>query len=110
MVSIINNITTFLPEIVLTNYDLASEFNVSEEYIFKSVGIKTRHISDHNELASDLGIKAVKNLLHEKEVNKEDIDFLIFCSTCFDYSAPATSCILQDRLELKKTTACIDLP
>jgi len=108
--SLINNISVFLPETILTNCDLALEFNVFEEQIFKSVGIKTRYISGVDELASDLGIKAVENLLNEKKINKEDVDFLIFCSTCFDYSAPATSCILQDKLGLKKSTACMDLP
>ena len=110
MASLIKNITIFLPETVLTNRDLAIEFNVSEDHIFKSVGIKTRHISGPDELASEMGIKAVENLFNEGEINKQDIDFLIFCSTCFDYSAPTTSCILQDRLGLSKQIACLDLP
>ncbi len=106
----LNNIATYLPKTVVTNNDLAKEFNVSSDQIFKTVGISNRHVSELDELASDMGIKAVDELLLKNNIDKSKVDFLIFCSTCFDYSAPSTSCILQDKIGLSKSTACIDLP
>jgi len=108
--SLLNNIVTYLPKKNLTNEDLARVFNVQPEQIFKTVGVNQRHISGEDELASDMGIQAAQRLLKESDISKNDIDFLIFCSTCFDYSAPSTSCIMQDKIGLSKSTACIDLP
>lgn len=89
---------------------LAKEFNVSEKEILKRTGIETRYIAAENETASDLAFRAAKKLLDQNPEYKTKIDYLIFCSDCFDYIAPATSCILQHRLELPQSTACIDLP
>jgi 3-oxoacyl-[acyl-carrier-protein] synthase-3 len=107
---IIDKIRIHLPERVLSNTILAAEFNISEEEILKRTGIETRYLAAENETASDLAFVAAKKLLASDPHLSSKIDFLIFCSDCFDYVAPATSCILQDRLKLPQTTACIDLP
>lgn len=107
---IIDKIRIHLPEKVLSNTTLSSEFNISEEEILKRTGIETRYLAAENETASDLAFIAAKKLLASDPNLSAKIDFLIFCSDCFDYVAPATSCILQDRLKLPQTTACIDLP
>jgi len=104
----IDKISIHLPEQVLTNEMLAKEFKTEAADIFKRTGIETRYLSAKNETASDLAFAAAKKLLAENTGKK--IDFLIFCSDCFDYIAPATSCILQDRLSLSQNTGCIDLP
>jgi len=110
MALIIDKIRIHLPEKVLSNTTLASEFNISEEEIVKRTGIEKRYLAAENETASDLAFVAAKKLLTEEPGLSAKIDFLIFCSDCFDYVAPATSCILQNRLQLPQTTACIDLP
>ncbi len=109
MSTLLHNISTYLPETVLTNEALGIEFNVPADQIFKSVGIKKRHISKEGELASDIGIQAVEHLLKARNLEKKDIDFLLFCSVCFDYAAPATSCVLQDKIGLTKHIGCLDL-
>jgi 3-oxoacyl-[acyl-carrier-protein] synthase III len=106
----IDEIQIHLPDQTLSNEMLATEFNVSTAEILKKTGIETRYLSAKDETASDLAFKAGKKILDAQPQLKEQIDFLIFCSDCFDYIAPATSCILQDRLGLSKKTACIDLP
>ena len=106
----IDKISIHLPELVLSNQMLAKEFNVSEKEILKRTGIESRYISGKNETASDLAFMAAQKIFEKEPELKSKIDFLIFCSDCFDYIAPATSCILQHRLGLPQTTACIDLP
>lgn len=106
----IDKISIHLPKQILSNQQLSAEFNVPESEILKRTGIEKRYISDKDETASDLAFRAAEILLNQKPELKSKIDFLIFCSDCFDYIAPATSCILQHRLGLAQSTACIDLP
>lgn len=104
----IDKLSIHLPSAVLTNAMLAKIFGTDEADIFKRTGIEKRYLSAKGETASDLAYEAAKKLLAQTPGKK--IDFLIFCSDCFDYIAPATSCILQDRLGLPQNTGCIDLP
>lgn len=106
----IDSIRLHLPAQTLTNDMLAGEFNVSAADILRRTGIETRYLSAQGETASDLAFEAGKKLLDENRELISEIDFLIFCSDCFDYIAPATSCILQHRLGLSQSTGCIDLP
>lgn len=100
----------YLPKKQLFTKDLAILFNKTENDIFKNTGIEKRYISADNELSSDMGVNAARNLFQNNKVDISEIDFLIFCSEGFDYIAPATSCIMQHRLGLKTTIGCIDLP
>lgn len=106
----INHISVYFPSKVLNNADLASEFNTDESKIFKSTNIEKRYISAPDEISSDMAIKAGIKLFEETNINKEEIDFLIFCSEGFDYIAPASSCIIQDKLGLPTSIGCFDLP
>ncbi|MHB8258775.1 MAG: 3-oxoacyl-ACP synthase III family protein [Bacteroidia bacterium] len=107
----LNHISVHFPSTILTNDELAKDFpDTTAELLFKNTGIKQRYVSAPQEIASDLAVKAAENLFLESNINKEDIDFLIFCSEGFDYIAPASSCIIQNRLGLSKQIGCIDLP
>jgi 3-oxoacyl-[acyl-carrier-protein] synthase III len=107
----INHISTYFPKTVLTNNELAAHFTqTTAEQIFKGTGINQRYISAPDEIASDMAVCAAEKLFNEEAVKKSEIDFLIFCSEGFDYIAPASSCIIQDRLGLSKTIGCFDLP
>jgi 3-oxoacyl-[acyl-carrier-protein] synthase-3 len=108
----IANIEIYLPSIVLRNDQLskAQNFSVSEDEIFKKTGIQQRYISGQNETASDMAVMAAEKLFNENETLKGEIDFIIFCSEAFDYIAPSTACILQDRIGLRTDIGAIDLP
>jgi 3-oxoacyl-[acyl-carrier-protein] synthase-3 len=106
----INHISIYLPQNQLSNLILAQHFNSDEDKIFKSSGIRNRYISSDNEISSDMAFKAAEKLFSESRILKNEIDFLIFCSEGFDYIAPASSCILQNRLGLRTSIGCFDLP
>lgn len=107
---LLRNIEIYLPTKTRTNEDLEKEFGISSQQIFKNTGINKRYVSAPNELASDMAVKAAEKLFLNNNIEKQDIDFLIFCSEGFDYKAPATSCVLQHKLGLKNEIGCIDLP
>jgi len=108
MGSRVKNIEYFLPSKVLTNNELAEEFHRWEsEKIEEKLGIKERHIAEENQTASDLGFCAAEKLL--ANYPRENIDALIFCTQSPDYFLPATSCVLQEKLKLKKNCAVFDI-
>lgn len=106
----INHISIYLPKNTLVNTDLAKLFDTSEQQIYKNTHITKRYISDDDEISSDMAIKAGINFFNETKIDKNEIDFLIFCSEGFDYIAPASSCIIQHKLGLSTSIGCFDLP
>ena len=107
----LKHISTHFPKTILTNRGLSQDFpQTSPEQILKNTGIEQRYVSAPEEIASDLAVKAAEKLFLDFNISTDNIDFLIFCSEGFDYIAPATSCIIQDRLSLSKNMGCIDLP
>lgn len=106
----IDHISVYLPECILTNAKLSAELETPEEQIYKNTKIHKRYLSGVDELSSDMAVKASEILFSEKNIDKSEVDFLIFCSEGFDYIAPATSCIIQHRLGLSTSIGCFDLP
>ena len=103
----ISEIETFFPEKILANEDLQKEFpEWSPEKIFNKVGVKQRHIADKHETVLELAVKASEKLL--KKIDKNEIDFILFCTQSPDYHLPTTACILQDRLGLRKDIGALD--
>lgn len=106
----IKNIEYFLPEKILTNEDLATEFpEWSAEKINKKIGIHQRHIANDSETAGDLAEKAIEKLLSYNNIDKDDIDFLILCTQSPDYFLPTTACILQAKLGFKTSCGALDI-
>jgi 3-oxoacyl-[acyl-carrier-protein] synthase-3 len=77
------------------------------EKITDKVGIKKRHIASEHETAVDLAVMAAQKLFAQG-VNKESIDFILFCTQSPDYYLPASACILQKRLGLSDDIGALD--
>ncbi len=111
MGSYIKAISYYLPETILDNEQLSSIFpQYSPEEVFRRSGVLERHISAPAELPSDMAVKAAQKLFSENSINRNEIDFLIFCSMLLDRQAPTTACLLQERLGLSKNTGALDMP
>lgn len=99
-----------VPSKVVYNKDLG--YLIPEEEIEKTInniGIHERRIADDDVCASDLCYKAAVKLMEDNNIAPESIDVLLFMSQTSDYRIPATSPLLQHRLGLSKSTACMDL-
>ena len=110
MNSYLQCLTYHLPEKVLTNDDLRKEFpgwNIDE--LYHSTGIYKRHIAAKNEIPSDLAVAAAEKLFAGYGIEREEIDFIIFCTQSNDYYLPTTACIIQDRLNIKRFPGAIDI-
>lgn len=107
----IADIGYYLPERRLDNRTLVEDFdnsNWTEEKIMQKVGINNRYICNSNEYVSDMAVAAVINLQQKSEFDVESIDFLILCTQTPDHALPATSCKIQENLNLPKTCMSFD--
>jgi 3-oxoacyl-[acyl-carrier-protein] synthase III len=103
-------ISTHLPESVLTNEQLADAFESwGADKIFEKTGIRQRHIVGEDETALDLGIAAAEKLFSAYNIDRQSIDYLIFCTQSPDYILPSSACIMQHRLHLPKSVGALDI-
>ncbi len=91
---------SYVPEKVLTNFDLEKMVDTSDEWITKRSGIKERHIASDEQATSDLGIEAAKNAIKNAGIDKNDIDMIIFGTVTPDKLFPSTAIYVQKALEL----------
>lgn len=112
MSAAIKSIACFLPETCLSNDMLAAEFpRVSAEAIFKQSGIRQRSIADDSLTPADLAFQAAEALFSQQvAVQRSSIDAILFCTQGLDYKAPATACLLHQRLGLKPGCLALDIP
>jgi len=104
----INAIDYYLPPNILTNEKLVQEFpEWGVDQIVKKIGINKRHIVTNNETAADLAVSAAEKLFAQG-INKDNVDFVLFCTQSPDYFLPASACIIQDRLGLSKNVGALD--
>lgn len=99
----IKAISYYLPEKIITNELLDRELG-GIELVSKTAGVETRRNAACNETASDMAINAAEILFQENNIERQNIDFILYCTQSPDYFMPSTSCIIQDKLGLPITT------
>lgn len=98
-----------LPEKILDTAQLARDYpEWSVEKIDDKTGIRERHISAEHECASDLGVAAAQALFQSANCSAQSFDFLLLCTQSPDYFLPPTSCVLQDRLQMRPSAGALD--
>jgi 3-oxoacyl-[acyl-carrier-protein] synthase-3 len=96
----------YVPPKVVTNDQLAETLDTSDEWIFSHTGIKRRHIAADDVATSDLGKKAILNMVQEYNIDINEIGAIILATATQDYLGfPATSCVIQDKLNLNQIPA-----
>ena len=79
------------------------------ERVMKAVGIRERRVTSPSLTAADLGAAAARRLLEAKGVDPASVDGVVFVSQYPDLVAPATACLLQDRLGVGQRSMCFDV-
>jgi 3-oxoacyl-[acyl-carrier-protein] synthase-3 len=104
----IKNIEYYLPQRVITNEELIQTFSEwTVDKIIDKVGVNKRYIAAENETATDMAVFAAQKLF-DRGVDKNTIDYLLFCTQSPDYYLPASACVIQDRLGLSKNIGALD--
>lgn len=91
-------ITYILPERIEENED---------RRLRNKTGILHRHICPENMTAADMAQEAAERLF-VSGIQRQNIDFLLFCTQSPDYPLPTTACILQDRLGIPRHSGALD--
>lgn len=98
----ISGIHGYVPPYILTNKELESMVDTSDEWILSRTGIRERHILKGEGLASsDMGAEAVKGLLEKTGTRPEEIGLLICATVTPDMMFPATANIICDKTGIK---------
>ena len=95
---------SYMPDLVITNNDLSSIINTSDEWITSRTGIKERHIAA-NETTTDMGIRAAEIALERSSIPKDDFDLLICATMTPNVSVPMVSSNIMKALKIKNAIA-----
>ncbi|MEL0102631.1 MAG: beta-ketoacyl-ACP synthase III [Gammaproteobacteria bacterium] len=91
----------YLPAKILSNKDLESIVDTSDEWIVERTGIKQRHICEKNETTSSMATKAALDAINSANIKNSDIDLIIVATTTPDMIFPSTANIVQNNLNIK---------
>ena len=89
---------SYLPEKILTNFDLEKMMETSDEWIRERTGIERRHIAADGETTVDMAERAARAALDAAGLAPEDVDFIAFGTTTPDMLFPNCGVLLQARL------------
>jgi 3-oxoacyl-[acyl-carrier-protein] synthase-3 len=97
------------PERKLTNAELSTMVDTSDEWIKTRSGIAERRIAAPGENPSDMGAKAAAKTLERAGLTPVDVDLLIVATMTPDVPFPSTACLLQAKLGLRRDIPCFDV-
>lgn len=100
---------SYLPNKILTNFDLEKMVETSDDWIVERTGIKQRHIAGDNELTTDLAYNASKQAIENSNINKDDIELIVFATTTPDKTFPSSATILQNKLGISSKCFAFDV-
>lgn len=99
----ISGVGSYVPERLLTNYDLEKLVETNNEWILQRTGIVERHIVEPGQATSDMAAGAVRNLCANCGLDLKTIDLLIVATVTPDTVFPNTACRTQHKLGIPKT-------
>jgi 3-oxoacyl-[acyl-carrier-protein] synthase-3 len=89
----------YLPEDILTNFDLEKMVDTNDEWIRTRTGITERRVlKDPTKASAFMGAEAAKEALEEADVDPTEIDLIILATVTPDYLFPATACLVQNMI------------
>ncbi len=98
----------YVPDLVVTNDDLAKRMDTTDEWIRQRTGIEERRYIEPGQQPSDLASAATKQALEAAQLGPEDIDCIVLTTLSSQADFPGTSFFLQDQLGLSDTP-CFDV-
>lgn len=96
---------SYLPARVVTNQELETRIDTSDEWVFQRTGIRSRHVAAEGEVTSDLAVQASHRAMEMAGVTPADIDLIVVATTTPDIVFPSTACLLQRKLGVKQGAA-----
>ncbi|MEI0492309.1 beta-ketoacyl-ACP synthase III [Brachyspira intermedia] len=104
----IKYLSSYLPENVMTNYDLEKKLDTNNDWIVSRTGIEERRIADKKESTGDMAVKAVSKL-KDKGAVIEDADAVIVATSTKSYTFPSTAGLVQKAFNIKNSCLAFDI-
>jgi 3-oxoacyl-[acyl-carrier-protein] synthase III len=98
----ITAVAAYVPDRILTNAELATRLDTSDEWIVQRTGIRERRVGAAGETTSKMGAEAVRRLMATRGLGPDDIDAIFVATVTPDMLFPATACLIQDQLGLRR--------
>lgn len=100
----------YVPDNVVTNDDLSKMMDTNDEWIQERTGIQERRwaIENSGDTTSAMGVKAAKIAIERAEIDKDDIDFIVFATLSPDMYFPGPGVQVQQALDIK-TVGALDV-
>ena len=95
----------YLPARLVTNKDLETLVETSDDWIVARTGIRQRHIAAEGEFTSDLALHACRNALEAAGRTAGDVDLIVLATSTPDMVFPSSACLLQAKLGIKRGAA-----
>jgi 3-oxoacyl-[acyl-carrier-protein] synthase-3 len=95
----------FLPEKILTNFDLEKMVDTSDDWIIRRTGMKIRHILEEDVPSYIMGVEAAKLAIQDAGLTPADIDLIIATTEAPDYLTPSMSCLIQRHIHADNAAA-----
>jgi 3-oxoacyl-[acyl-carrier-protein] synthase-3 len=97
----ITGVAGYVPPRVVTNAELATRLETSDEWIVTRTGIRERRLGAPGETTSTMGAEAVRRLMAQRGLGPDDVGALIVATVTPDMMFPATACLIQDQVGLR---------
>ena len=101
MKALITQTAKYLPEKVLTNFDLEKMVDTTDEWIQSRTGIKERRLVKKGEATSDMAATIANHLLKKSGKSPEDIDVIIIATCTPDMLVVSTAALVQEKIGAK---------
>ncbi|UZD39325.1 ketoacyl-ACP synthase III [Capnocytophaga ochracea] len=99
----------YVPENVVTNDDLSKLMDTNDEWIQERTGIQQRrHALRGSDTTTSMGVKASLKAIEAANINKEEIDFIVFATLSPDFFFPGCGVLVQKELGLP-TVGALDI-
>ena len=99
---------SYMPERILTNAELETLVETTDEWIVSRTGIKERRVAAADESTSDLAAKAALSAMENAGITADEIDLIIVATITPDMFFPSTACFVQHKIGAKRA-ACFDV-
>ena len=99
---------SYLPARILTNAEMETLVETTDEWITSRTGIKERRIAAEGEHTSDIGAEAARVALAHAGIRADEIDLLLVATASPDMFFPATACVIQKLIGANRA-ACMDI-
>jgi len=99
----ISALGTYVPPRILSNKELETMVETTDQWILERTGIRERHIAAPGVAASDLAVEAVKKMRESHPFDLQEVDLIVVGTVTPDMMFPSTACLVQNKLGITNT-------